>query len=370
MRIIYPYNEILPKRKAHDVFVFHECGALAAHANCDITLLVGQGSNQDLFSHYHVPKNEHFHIQPLFIVRKNNPLGLSWNLPFFFLCQRYIQRARPDVVICSVRGQAAYHLKRKIPGVQYVYEVHELAYYPNRSQSPLVQAERDMLAATDLITVTTESLKQILKAPPYSLANRIEVVPLAVLAEPLPPPHPVATLQLAYVGQLYAGQGLPTLLKALSQTENVHLKVLGGNSTDITKLRKSAREMGVEGAVTFLGFTPPYEIPSALQDVHAFVAPFENTGRMPYVAHTKLFEYAHWGRPIIAPDLPIVREHFPSGVLLYEPNRPTALAACIRSLQKEPIRTQLQEEISAYQGRFSWPARAQAYAQLLKKNKK
>ena len=369
MRIIYPYNEILPKRKAHDVFVFHECAALAAKENCSVTLLVGKGSNRDLFSHYHVPKNTHFHIHPLWIVRKNNPFRISWNFPFFFLCQRYIQRQRPDVVICSVRGQAAYHLKRKIPGVQYIYEVHELAYYPNQSPTPLVQAERDMLAAADLITVTTEALKQILNAPPYSLKNRIEVVPLAVLAEPLPSLSSADILQLAYVGQLYAGQGLPNLLTALSQTQNVHLKVIGGTPQQITDLQKLARELGVDGSVTFLGFIPPSEIPLSLKDVHAFVAPFETTGRMPYVAHTKLFEYAHWGRPILAPDLPIVREHFSTGVLLYEPDNPSALAACIHNLQQESIRTQLQDEITTYKGRFSWQARAKTYASLLQTKK-
>jgi glycosyltransferase involved in cell wall biosynthesis len=31
---------------------------------------------------------------------------------------------------------------------------------------------------------------------------------------------------------------------------------------------------------------------------------------MPYVAHTKLLEYAAWQRPVIAPDLPVTREHF------------------------------------------------------------
>ena len=370
MRIIYPYNEILPKRKAHDVFVFHECAALSTYGNCDITLLVGKGSNQDLFSHYHVPRCPKLHLHPIFMIRKNNPIGLSWNFPFFFLCQRYIERERPDAVICSVRGQAAYHLKRKIPGVQYVYEVHELAYYPNGPPSHHLQFERDMLTAADLITVTTEALKQILKSPPYSLENRIEVVPLAVLAEPIPPPSTVDTLQLAYVGQLYSGQGLPTLLTALSQTKNVHLKVFGGKPHEIADLQKLARDLGVEGPITFLGFIPPSQIPSKLQDVHAFVAPFENTGRMPYVAHTKLLEYAHWARPIIAPNLPIVREHFTSGVLLYEPGNPSSLAACIHNLQQESIRVRLQEEISAYAGRFSWSARAQAYVNLLGHPKK
>lgn len=336
----------------------------------DVTLLIGRGSDTEhLFTYYNIPYCERLHIDPLFIVRKNNPLGISWNFPFFFLCQRSIQRARPDAVILSVRKQGAYHLRHKVPGVRYVYEVHELTFYPNAPDQHLLEAqeERDMLKQADLVTVTTDALKVILEAPPYSLKNRIEVVPLAVQATALPPPASTEKLQLAYVGQLYAGQGVTILLKALSKTQNVHLKILGGRPAEITHLKEFARTLGIGDSVTFLGFTPPYEIPQAIQDVHAFVAPFENTGRMPYVAHTKLFEYAHWGRPIIAPDLPIVREHFHTGngVLLFKPGDPVALASCIQQLQQEPTRIKLQNGISTNSGRFSWAARAKKYARLL-----
>lgn len=362
MRIIYPYNEILPKKKAHDVFIFHECAALAAQKGFDVTLLVGQGSDADLFSHYDVPENDHLHLQRLFILRKNNLLRFSWNFPFFFYCQRYIRRVRPDIVICSVRKQGAYHLQRKIPGIQYVYEVHELTWYPNCASACFSQAEQEMLTNADLITVTTEPLKQILKNPPYLLKNRIEVVPLAVCSKPLLPPSESDTLRLTYVGQLYAGQGLPTLLQALSQMKEVHLKIVGGKTEEIAHLKQLARKLGVENCVTFLGFIPPSDISSRIQDTDAFVAPFDQVGRMPYVAHTKLFEYAAWGRPIVAPDLPIVREHFSTGALLYEPDNPTSLAATLKNLQKRSTLHQLQQEILAYQDRFSWTARAQAYA--------
>jgi len=50
-------------------------------------------------------------------VRKNNPLGLSWNIPFFFCCQNQIRKKRPDYVFLSVRKQAAFHLLRKIRNV-------------------------------------------------------------------------------------------------------------------------------------------------------------------------------------------------------------------------------------------------------------
>src|ERR1700722_15168999 len=115
MRIIYPYNEILPQKKAHDVYIVHECSALA-NLGWGVTLLVGKGSEtNNLFAHYQIPPSDRLHIEPLFIMRKNNPFRISWNLPFFFGCQRRIEKIKPDYVFLSVRGQAAFHLTRKLP---------------------------------------------------------------------------------------------------------------------------------------------------------------------------------------------------------------------------------------------------------------
>ncbi len=370
MRIVYPYNEILPKKRAHDVFIFHECAALVA-LGWEMSLLIGRGSQVDsLFAHYNVPPNPLFHIETLHLIRKNNPFGISWNLPFFFKAQAKLRTMKPEWVFLSVRKQGNYHLQRKIPNVRYLYEVHELAHYPHLkpSLSHTFYLEKSMLAHADQITVTTLPLKEILLQPPYSLKVPIEVIPLAVKAHSLPPPPPASPLHVMYVGQLYEEQGIPLLLKALRKVRRVHLTILGGKQTEILHLFNLAKELGVEEQVNLLGFIPPGKIAEIVKDAHAFIAPFQARGRMPYVAHTKLFEYAAWGRPIIAPDLPIVREHFKEGqgVLFFEPGNETALADCIESLQQETLRHQLQREISYFSDRFTWQRRAEHYTHLLK----
>jgi len=369
MRIIYPYNEVLPKKKAHDVYIFDECAAMA-QVGYDVTLLCGRGSakKEELFKHYHVP-NDAFHIKQLPIIRKNNPLNLSWNYPFFFFSQQEIRRTKPDWVFLSVRKQGSYHLHRKIAKVRYLYEIHELAYYPHMDNYPYdFHMERMMLKQADLITVTTDALKQILLKPPYSLTVPIEVVPLAVKRELLPPPPENASpLILMYVGQLYAGQGVPSLIAAIAQVDEVKLKIVGGKGNEILHLEKLATELGVRDSIEFLGFVPPSELTEIAKDSHAFIAPFDRSGRMPYVAHTKLFEYAQWGRPIIASEMPSVWEHFSdgNGVLLYEPENTAALAGCIRLLKEKKFRDRLQSEINLCSGKYSWEVRAKHYQNLL-----
>jgi glycosyltransferase involved in cell wall biosynthesis len=142
-------------------------------------------------------------------------------------------------------------------------------------------------------------------------------------------------------------------------------RFLEAHKRKIDRLRTLTQELGIARSVEFLGFIPPYQIPALIKEAHAFVAPFENSGRMPYVAHTKLFEYAEWGRPIIAPNLPIVQEHFCDGALLFEPGSIASLANCIRALQKEDVRQKLQSEISSFSGRYSWDVRAKTYQNIL-----
>ena len=52
-----------------------------------------------------------------------------------------------------------------------------------------------------------------------------------------------------------------------------------------------------------------------LKEANVFVTTFDNTERMPYVAHTKIYEYLAMKRPIMGPNLEIVKEHAPYGLL-------------------------------------------------------
>ncbi len=373
MRILYPYNEILPKKKAHDVFVFQECAALSS-IGFDVNLLCGRGSlmPKRLFAHYGLKPND-LRIKYLPIVRKNNLLNLSWNLPFFFFTQRQIKKLRPDFVFLSVLKQGAYHLKRKQKGVRYLYEVHELGFYPNGTyDKSRVEQEKAQLEIADLITVTTNELKEILLSFPYSLTNRIEVVELAVNTKPLPAPKKRAPLTIFFVGQLYKGQGVEDLILAMSKTQGVHLKIIGGKAEEISALKALGSIHNVSDRVTFLGFKKPEELSSLVEEAHAFVAPFQAIGRMPYVAHTKLCEYAAWGRPIVAPDLSLVREHLSrtlacgsKGAVLYTAGNIEALAAALQSLTDDTLLNQLQQEIMTLSHSFTWEKRAEKYASIL-----
>lgn len=374
MRIIYPYNEILPKRTAHDIYVVNNCLSLA-EAGMEVELICGAGSlyEKELLAHYHGSPIKELKIEHCPIVRNNNILGITWNRVFFFFSQKYLQRQPPDFLMASVLKQANYHFSRKLPGVQYIYEVHGLKWYPNQPLEPVkreVDYERSVLEKADLITVTTQALKEVLKLPPYSLTNRIEIVPLAAKTQKVDPPparKEGQPLTIMYVGQLYKNQGVSFLLKALSKTKYINLEIIGGKEEEIKQLRKECIDLHIESRVSFHGFYPPSKLIDVVKHADVFVTSFEPVSGMPYVAHTKLHEYAAWGRPIIAPDLSVVKEYIgpKEGALLYQPGCLQSLIDCLGAMLNPETYNRLREEIRKKQAHFSWHCRAKNYQTIL-----
>lgn len=328
MQITFPYNEILPTRKAHDYFLVREATEFAS-ARESVSLIVGHGSRSltQLQSHYGLFPSP-LHLLTLPILRKNYGLNISWNWPFFYATRRYLRLHPPDVIIMSVLKQAADLLRHRQPGIYHIYEAHELAAYPNTPPRPHFAQEKWVLEQADLICVTTHALKQLLQQAPYTIRTPIAVLPLAVDATPLPPPPLALPPTLAYVGQLYKEQGIAELLTAMDHLPDVHLRIIGGRPHEIIQLNRQ------QPNVSFEGYLPPSLLREALCATHAFIAPFQLVDRMPYVAHTKLYEYLAWGRCIVAPDAPIVREHLPKSTLLY---RPGHLVDAIRHALSSPL---------------------------------
>lgn len=373
MRAAYLYNEILPTRKAHDGYVWRNCASLA-QAGLDVTLACGRGSvsAEALAAHYGTASPAGLHLAPLAILRRNWGLPFTWNRVFDAAAQRFLERERPDVALLSVRKQGAWHLARKLPGVRYVYEVHELAWYPTLGDpgaaAAAIAAERAMLSRADLVTVTTRALRDILVAPPYALANPVEIVPLAIAPPPEPAPIAHATpLHVMYVGQLYAGQGVEDLLHAAAQCDEIVLTVVGGTEGEVARLRAAVPAAARE-RIRFTGFVAPASIPAMAATAHAFAAPFRAERRMPFVAHTKLLEYVALRRPVVAPDMPIVREHFPGGAGLaaYAPNDRESLAAALQALTRRGYWESLMQGVAKLPV-HDWAARAAAYAGLLRR---
>lgn len=139
---------------------------------------------------------------------------------------------------------------------------------------------------------------------------------------------------LLYIGTLADWQGLDIVVKALPkilEQQSVRLQIVGrGRSRQRKLLAKQIRKLGIEEHVTVQSAVPHHEIPALIAEADVCVAPLGLNDRnvTQGACPIKVLEYMAAGRPLLASNMPIVRELIREDVdaLLFSPNDPDDLA--------------------------------------------
>lgn len=172
----------------------------------------------------------------------------------------------------------------------------------------------------------------------------VTVIPNGVSASDFSPsPLPIRDDRvpvLLYIGTLADWQGLDIVIKALPkilEQRAVRLHIVGrGRSRQRKILSKQIRKLGVEGSVTVQPAIPHHEIPALIADSDICVAPLGLNDRnvTQGACPIKVLEYMAAGRPLLASNMPIVRELVREDMdaLLFSPNDPDDLARQVLTL--------------------------------------
>lgn len=168
---------------------------------------------------------------------------------------------------------------------------------------------------------------------------------------------------VVYTGHLYAWKGVDVLAEALgSLGAAVQGLFVGGTPNELQRLRALLAANGWTNQ-TLVGPVPPQQVP--LYQAAADVLALPNSGKAEisrsYTSPLKLFEYLAAGQPIVASDLPSLREVLQDGetALLVPPDDPQALAQAIGRLLADPALTQrLVAHARAAVQAYTWTARA------------
>jgi glycosyltransferase involved in cell wall biosynthesis len=139
---------------------------------------------------------------------------------------------------------------------------------------------------------------------------------------------------LLYIGTLADWQGLEVVINALPkilEQRPVQLRIVGrGRSRQRKMLMKHIRKLGVEGSVFVQPAVPHHEVPSLIAESDICLAPLGLNDRnvTQGACPIKVLEYMASLRPLIASNMPIVRELVREDVdgLLFSPNDPDDLA--------------------------------------------
>jgi glycosyltransferase involved in cell wall biosynthesis len=139
---------------------------------------------------------------------------------------------------------------------------------------------------------------------------------------------------LLYIGTLADWQGLEVVIKALPkilERQPVQLRIVGrGRSRQRKFLSKQIRKLGLEGSVRVQPAVPHHEVPALIAESDICIAPLGLNDRnvTQGACPIKVLEYMASSRPLIASNMPIVRELVREDVdgLLFSPNDPEDLA--------------------------------------------
>jgi len=381
MKILYPVNERMMLRKARDARIIRMAHALSTKGN-RVYLLIGKTGEKEerLLDYYGLSPAAGLSIIQLPILRGEGRIRFSANQVFFwaaFLKARRIARVDPiQVFYFSVLKVADFFLRRRrhFPAAQFIYEMHELACYPENSSPSKNQMkedalERKVLSQVDGVFTTTEAIRQV-------VANRFPGLPSTTIALGMTPvsSHPPVNFgaggkfKVGYMGQLYDAQGVDILIQAIALTAQAEAHIIGGTAAELTKLKKLAREQGVSERVIFHGFIDPGRMPELIEPMDIFVVPAKNTIRMNYVAHIKVYEYMASRRPIVATRLRSVEEELEDGRtgILVEPDNPQSLAEGIeRLIHKPELAREIAERAYEQSARYHWENRVESIVRFI-----
>lgn len=144
---------------------------------------------------------------------------------------------------------------------------------------------------------------------------------------------------IVYTGGLFAWKGIDTLFEAaqfFSGNEMVYF--VGGTDEDIQRFNAKCQTSNIKNVV-IIGRRPHEEIPFWLRAADILVLP--NSAKFPESKYetspVKLFEYMASGRPIVASDLPSLRDVVDDSMVWFcEPDNPKALADAIHAVLDNP----------------------------------
>lgn len=351
---LHPFH--FPAEHAHAVQILHTCRALA-EAGAPVRLLVKRSPREPL-------------ADP---VRGLARYGLEphprWRIDFLPSTHNGVAGLAARWRVWRARGVRFYARHERLArtaarggGGPVVIELHNVG--PDTART---------LARVDGVVTITRALAERARALAAPRTLPCEVIPDGFdpsLFRPVVAPAGAGgpdPPRAVYTGQLLDWKGVDVLLRALALVGEPGLRalVVGGRSgadPEGERLRGLARELGVADRVTWTGPLPHRDVASHLRPGDIAVVPTRaRHGQELAASPLKLFEAMASGLPVVASDLPALRDVVEDGAngLLFAEGDAGALAAALRRLRDDAVlRRRLGERARLDAVRYAWPERA------------
>ncbi|XOB42195.1 MAG: glycosyltransferase family 4 protein [Candidatus Nealsonbacteria bacterium] len=341
MKLTYIANARIPTEKAHGIQIMKMCESFALH-NIEVELVLPKRFNEikeNPFEYYGVRRNFKIKKLPcLDLVPLDKYIGHlgSWieSITFSFFVFPYLLFKTADIIYTRDKFSLFHILFKK----NLFFEAHT---FPKNYflYSPFLKRLKKII-------VITQKLKDFFVEKGIN-ADKILVASDGVdlekfnIKDTREKCRRKLNLSLdkkivLYTGHLYKWKGVQVLAEA-SQflPEDTEIYFVGGTDRDIKEFKTRNSKLKIK----VMGHKPYSEIPFWLKAADVLVLP--NSAKYDISKHwtspIKLFEYMSSKRPIMASDLPSIREILnENNAFLVKPDSPEELAKEIKSLLKNP----------------------------------
>lgn len=315
MKIIYIANSRMPTEKAHGIQIVKMCESFAKH-NVKVELIVPRRFNHiqdDPFVYYNVEKS--------FKITKVVCLDFtSWGilgfwlqrLSFLLAAKLYVRYKNYDFIY--TRDEFCALLFRNV-----VLEMHSVPKKIRKLHYKIYQYVKQYIVLTSFIKKELEdkldiNTKNILVSP--------DGVDLKLFDIAMPKKEARSILHLPQDKKIicYSGKfktmgmdkGINIILQSLTllpKNNDIIFMAVGGSNDEIQEYKAKALQLNILDKVKFIGHIPQKKLAIYHKACDVLLMPFPyNKHYAYYMSPLKMFEYMASQRPIIASDLPSIRE--------------------------------------------------------------
>jgi glycosyltransferase involved in cell wall biosynthesis len=408
VRILYLADIRFPLERANGIQSMETCHALAARGH-EVTLVVRPDSHapaRDPFAFYGLPRIAGLLVE---VAPITGPVAARRAGYVTYAIGRAMGRRRQDLIFTRDLGLAS--LLLRIPAAlraPAVYEAHGIAAdvaaalpalltgAPEASPAKLerlARREAHVWSAADGYVTITAGLKKGLEER-FGSRQRIAIVPDGTRAtdrhlatertdntdqalatertdftdQALATEDTDGTDQvfvIGYAGHLYPWKGVDLVIEAVAALKDTRGLIVGGHEKepDLARVKAFAELLNCASRITFTGLIPPGEVAARLREADVLALPNPASAiSSEFTSPLKLFEYMASGRPIVASNLPSLREVLRDGenALLVEPGNPQALTAGIERIKNDPsLGARLAAQAAEDVRQFTWARRAE-----------
>jgi glycosyltransferase involved in cell wall biosynthesis len=311
MKISYISNSQIPSKTANSIHVMKMCQAFSRNGH-DVTLLAPDNIDDYMDKEYDT--YQYYGVSDCFDIVKQPWLKVKGRgYIYAILAAFWAKKNRTDLVY----GRNLFGcLISSLLGIPVIFESHAPDWKRSRISKMLFKQMINKKKLIKIVVITKSLKKDLIENYPEKNV-RVQVSPDG--ADPIS--HQGSDIKLSdmggklnvgYVGHLYPGKGMEIINCLVRNCSNYNFHIIGGHDQDVMRWRERLSDcVNVE----FYGHVPHsmaeeyvVKMDVVLLPNQPVVSVTEKDEIGKWTSPLKMFEYMAAGKPIIASDIPVLRE--------------------------------------------------------------